>query len=52
MDEVNELIKIRIDKIDEIRNELKINPYPYNYDQGEGCYSNKNYPTDYRRHQG
>jgi len=32
MDELNELIKIRINKINEIRDEKNINPFPYKYD--------------------
>jgi len=32
MEETSDLIKIRIDKINEIRNELNIDPYPYRYD--------------------
>ncbi len=32
MEELGDLIKIRINKINEIRNDLNINPYPYNYD--------------------
>jgi len=32
MEDTNSLIKIRIDKISEIRDEMKINPFPYRYD--------------------
>jgi len=32
MEEENTLITVRINKVRELREELKINPYPYNYD--------------------
>ncbi len=32
MEDTNSLIKIRIDKINELRDEFGINPFPYNYD--------------------
>ncbi|MCP4134978.1 MAG: lysine--tRNA ligase [bacterium] len=34
MEEINTLMQVRIDKINEIRDELKINPFPYRYDVG------------------
>lgn len=32
MEDTNSLIKVRIDKINEIREEMGVNPFPYNYD--------------------
>ena len=32
MEDVNSLIQIRINKINEIKDNLNINPFPYNYD--------------------
>ena len=31
MEDLNSLMKIRVDKIAQIRDELQVNPYPYNY---------------------
>lgn len=39
MEDTNSLIKIRKDKIEQIRNELNINPFPYKYDVSN--YSNE-----------
>ena len=35
MEDTGSLMQIRIDKIKEIRDELKVNPFPYKYDVSE-----------------